>query len=105
MSSPLRLPFRWPLPKPGEYTIRYRCDGQSGIGIINPEDYNTEFEDPETCEKRIYVEKVKLPPTGREWKEHTFTLSAPPNRNLVKLEFRTKGKHLDLEWLKVPSGR
>ena len=99
---PMFLPFRWPLPKPGEYTIRYRCDGQSGIGIINPEDYNTEFEDPETCEKRIYVEKVKLPPTGREWKEHTFTLSAPPNRNLVKLEFRTKGKHLDLEWLKVP---
>ena len=57
--------FRWPLPKPGEYTIRYRCDGQSGIGIINPEDN-------------------------------------PPKRNLVKLDFRTKGKHLDLEWIKVP---
>lgn len=99
---PMFLPFRWPLPKPGEYTIRYRCDGISGMGVINPEDYKTEFEDPETCEKRIYVEKVKLPPTGREWKEHTFTLSAPPNRNLVKLDFRTKGKRLDLEWLKVP---
>ena len=94
--------FRWPLPKPGEYTIRYRCDGLSGIGVINPEDYNTEFEDPETCEKRIYVEKGKLPPTGGEWKEHAFALSAPPNRNLVKLDFRTKGKRLDLEWLKVP---
>ncbi|MGN0877800.1 MAG: hypothetical protein ACI4TC_11065 [Kiritimatiellia bacterium] len=99
---PMFLPFRRPLTKPGEYTIRYRCDGPSGMAVINPEDYNTEFADPETCEKRIYVEKVKLPPTGREWKEHTFTLSAPPNRNLVKLEFRTKGKHLDLEWLKVP---
>ena len=99
---PMFLPFRKPLTRPGEYTIRYRCDGLSGIGVINPAEYDTEFADPETCTKRIYVEKVKLPSTGREWKEYTFTLNNPPDRNLVKLEFRTKGKRLDLEWLKVP---
>ena len=99
---PMFLPFRKPLPKPGEYMIRYRCDGQSGMAVINPADYDTEFSDPETCTKRIYVDKVKLPRTGKEWKEYSFTLNNPPDRNLIKLEFRTKGKRLDLEWLKVP---
>lgn len=102
---PMFLPFRRPLPKAGEYILRYRCDALSGMAVINPADYDTEFADPEACTKRIYVEKVKLPPTGREWKEYSFTLNTPPERNLIKLEFRTKGKRLDLEWLKVPSGR
>lgn len=99
---PMFLPFRRPLPKPGEYVLRYRSDGRSGLAIINPADYDTEWADPETCTKRIYVEKVLLPDTDRQWKEFTFTLSHPPERNLIKLEFRTKGKFLDLEWLKVP---
>ena len=102
---PMFLPFRKPLTKAGEYVLRYRCDGLSGMAVINPAEYDTEFADPETCTKRIYVEKVKLPPTGKEWKEYSFTLNNPPDRHLIKLEFRTKGKRLDLEWLKVPSGR
>lgn len=99
---PIFLPFRKPLPKAGEYTLRYRSDGFSGMAIINPAEYDTEWADPETCTKRIYVEKVRLPETGRQWKELTFTLNSPPDRNLIRLEFRTKGKYLDLEWLKVP---
>jgi len=99
---PMFLSFRKPLPKAGEYVLRYRCDGLSGMAVINPAEYETEFADPETCKKRLYVEKVKLPPTGKEWKEYSFTLSNPPDRNLIKLEFRTKGKRLDLEWLTVP---
>ena len=99
------LPFRRPLPAAGEYVLRYRSDGPSGMAVINPAEYDTEFADPETCTKRIYVEKVKLPPTGKAWKEYSFTLNNLPDRHLIKLEFRTKGKRLDLEWLKVPSGR
>ena len=82
--------------------LRRFCDGASGMAVINPAEYDTEFADPETCTKRIYVEKVKLPPTGKEWKEYSFTLNNPPDRHLIKLEFRTKGKRLDLEWMKVP---
>ena len=82
--------------------LRYRCDGLSGMAVINPEDYATEFEDPETCTKRKYAERVKLPATGGEWKDLAFTLENPPDRNLIRLEFRTKGKRLDLEWMKVP---
>ena len=99
---PMFLWNRKPFPKPGDYTIRYRCDGAGGMALVNPAEYDTEFADPETCTKRIYVEKVKLPPTGRQWKELTFTLAKPPDRNLVKLEFRTKGTCLDLDWIKVP---
>jgi hypothetical protein len=102
---PMFLPFRRPLPAAGEYVLRYRSDGPSGMAVINPAEYDTEFADPETCTKRLYVEKVKLPPTGKAWKEYSFTLNNPPDRHLIKLEFRTKGKRLDLEWLKVPSGR
>lgn len=102
---PMFLPFRRPLPTAGEYVLRYRSDGPSGMAVINPAEYDTEFADPETCTKRLYVEKVKLPPTGKAWKEYSFTLNNPPDRHLIKLEFRTKGKRLDLEWLKVPSGR
>ena len=99
---PMFLPFRRPLPKAGEYVLRYRSDGLSGMAVINPADYDTEWADPETCTRRIYVEKVSLPETGRQWKELKFTLSNPPERNLIRLEFRTKGKFLDLEWMKVP---
>ena len=99
---PMFLPFRKPLTKAGEYVLRYRCDGASGMAVINPAEYDTEFADPETCTKRIYVEKVKLPPTGKAWKEYSFTLNNPPDRHLIKLEFRTKGNRLDLEWLKFP---
>lgn len=99
---PMFLPFRCPLPKPGEYTIRYRSDAIGGIGVINPEDYHTEFADPETCSKRIYTEKVMLPSTDGKWKEYVFRLEKPPARNLVKLEFRTRGRRFDVEWLKVP---
>ena len=99
---PMFLADRRPLPKPGEYVLRYRCDGPSGMAVINPAEYDTEWADPETCTKRIYVEKVRLPPTGKAGKEFAFTLKNPPERNLIKLEFRTKGKRLDLEWLKVP---
>lgn len=99
---PMFLPFRKPLPKPGEYVLRYRSDGLSAMAVINPEEYDTEFADPQTCTKRIYVEKVMLPATGKQWKEYTFKLNNPPDRHLIKLEFRTKGKCLDLEWMKVP---
>ena len=58
-----------------------------------------------TEELEIYEQYFMGDWEDENYPEHTFTLSAPPNRNLVKLEFRTKGKHLDLEWLKVPSGR
>lgn len=99
---PMFLPFRKPLPKAGEYILRYRADGPSGLAIINPAEYDTEWADPETCTKRIYAEKVRLPATGKQWQEFKFTLSNPPDRNLIRLEFRTKGKYLDLEWMKVP---
>lgn len=99
---PMFLHYRKPLPKAGEYTLRYRSDAMAGMAVINPSDYDTEWEEPENCTKRIYVEKIMLPATGMHWKELVFTLSNPPNRNLIRLEFRTRGKTLDLEWLKVP---
>lgn len=100
---PMFLKFRRPLPKAGEYFIRYRSDGPVGIGIINPEDYNTEFADPETCKKRIYVERVRLPSTHGKWEEQTFTLAAPPERHLIKLDIRFKGRYLELDSMRMKS--
>ncbi len=99
---PLFLHRRRPLTEPGEYTLRYRARGESAIGVINPEDYATEFSDGVAKQHRLYVEKVRLPSTGGEWKTHTFRLEKPPKRNLIKLDFRTKAPELDIEWLKVP---
>ncbi len=99
---PMFLPYRRPLPKAGEYILRYRSSAPSALAVINPAEYDTEWADPDTCTKRIYTEKILLPSTQRQWREFKFTLANPPDRNLIKLEFRTKGKGLDLEWLKVP---
>ncbi|MGN0834008.1 MAG: hypothetical protein ACI4RD_10240 [Kiritimatiellia bacterium] len=99
---PMFLPFRKPLPAAGQSVLRYRADGPSAMAVINPSDYDTEWFDPETCTKRIYVEKVRLPATGRQWQELKFSLANPPDRHLIRLEFRTKGRQLDLEWMKVP---
>lgn len=99
---PMFLHNRYPLPGPGEYVLRYCTKSDGALGIINPEDYKTEFEDEATCTKRKYVEKIALPSTGGNWKELVITLENPPKRNLVKLDFRTRGGPIDVEWLRIP---
>ena len=99
---PVFLHNRKPLPKAGEYILRYRTDGDAAMGVINPEDYGTEFEYPDAAKKRKYVEKVALPNTKGEWSNFKFMLSNPPGRNLVKLRFATRGKYIEIDTLKVP---
>ena len=45
---------------------------------------------------------IPLPSTGGNWKALAITLENPPKRNLVKLDFRTRGGPIDIEWLKIP---
>ena len=99
---PLFLCARPPLPKPGEYVLRYRTDGRAMMGVINPEDYATEFKDGIAATKRKYVERVALPDTKGEWKEYALLLKSPPCRNLVKLHFATHGSFIEIDWLRVP---
>ncbi len=99
---PMFLSARNPLPAPGTYTIRYRSAEPLGIGIVNPEDYATEFADGTNATKRIHVEKVLLPATEGAWREESFTLENPPKRKLIKLDFRTNAPNFDIAWMKVP---
>ena len=98
---PVFLPFRFPLTKPGEYTLRYRTDGEARMAIIDPQDYATEFEDGVAATKRKYVEIVKLPSTDGQWSDFTFKLDNPPRRNLIKLRFATHGKFIEVGTLKA----
>ena len=98
---PVFLHNRKPLPKAGEYILRYRTDGDAAMGVINPEDYGTEFEYPDAAKKRKYVEKVALPNTKGEWADFKFALANPPNRNLVKLRFATRGTYIEIDTLKA----